>query len=132
MRFKEVLYAEDSPDDVIIFELALKRASLPLHLHQVHDGEEAIAWLCGDGHFADRTKYPLPDILILDLKMPRKSGFDVLEWLRESKRFERMPVVILSSSDDPRDLKRAEELGVTKYFRKSADSEDVIAFLGSK
>jgi CheY-like chemotaxis protein len=131
MRAKKLLYAEDNPDDLFIFSMALKRAALPHQLHAVEDGENAIDWLRGEGEYANREKHPLPDVLILDLKMPRKTGFDVLEWLRDSGQFPHLPVVILSSSDDPRDIKRAQELGVAGYFTKSASCQDVIGYLAS-
>src|ERR1700743_3315837 len=119
MAFKNILYAEDNPDDVVIFKIALRRSGLSPMLNCVDDGEDAIAWLKADGVYADRTQHPLPDVLILDLKMPKKSGFDVLEWLQTSDSFKNLPTIILSSSDDPRDLDRASKLGVTKYFKKS-------------
>jgi CheY-like chemotaxis protein len=126
---KNILYAEDNPDDVFILKLAFKRAGITQMVRSIDDGEDAIAWLRGEGDFANRQQYPLPDLLLLDLKMPRKSGFDVLEWLAESREFQHLPTIILSSSDDPRDLKRAAELGATKYFKKSALCKDVIQYL---
>lgn len=129
MRAKNILYAEDDPDDVVIFKMVFKRATLPQLLRCVEDGERAIAWLSGEGEFANREQYPLPDILILDLKMPKKTGFEVLEWARKTREFERLPVIILSSSDDPRDVKRAYDLGATTYFVKSAAFQDVIQYL---
>jgi CheY-like chemotaxis protein len=129
MRFKNVLYAEDDPNDVFMFSRAFKRATLPAELHTVHDGEEAIDWLDGNGKYADREKFPLPDILILDLKMPKKSGFDVLEWARSKKEFQKLPVVILSSSDVPDDVQRAYRSGAMTYFVKSPAFQDVIHYL---
>jgi CheY-like chemotaxis protein len=129
MDTRNILYAEDNPDDAIILKLAFKRAGLSQIVHTVDDGGEAIAWLRGEGNFAKRDQHPLPSLLILDLKMPRKSGFDVLEWLQTSGEFKHLPTIVLSSSDDPRDMKRATELGVTKYFRKSATCQDLIQFL---
>lgn len=131
MTVKNILYAEDNPDDVIILKISFKRAGLNPTLNCVDDGEDAIAWLNGNGIYADRAAYPLPDILILDLKMPKKSGFDVIEWLRNSNKFGTLPTVILSSSDDPRDIERASRLGVTKYFKKSATCQEVIQYLKS-
>ncbi|HEX3801019.1 MAG TPA: response regulator [Verrucomicrobiae bacterium] len=129
MANKIILYAEDNPDDMLILKMAFKRAGFAHALHCVDDGQEAICWLRGDNRYADRKKYPLPDLLILDLKMPKKSGFDVLEWLKEKDELKHLPVVVLSSSDDARDLKRTAALGVTKYLQKSALCEEVIGFL---
>lgn len=129
MPSKNLLYAEDDPDDVVIFKMAFKRATLPHDLYCVDDGQAAIDWLSGKGDYADRERYPQPDILIVDLKMPKKTGFDVLEWLRSRKEFESLPVIVLSSSDDPGDVKRAYQLGATTYFTKSHSYQDVIQYL---
>lgn len=129
MHSKNILYAEDDPNDVAIFKMAFKRATLPHKLHIVEDGQAAIDWLSGKGEYANRTKFPLPEFLILDLKMPRKTGFDVLEWMRSKPELEKVPTVVLSSSNDPGDLKRAHELGATTYFVKSASYSDVIQYL---
>lgn len=129
MRGKIILYAEDDPNDVIIFKMAFRRATLPHDLHFVEDGQQAVDWLSGNGKYADRETFPLPDILILDLKMPKKTGFDVLEWVRNKREFEILQVIILSSSDVPDDVKRAYQLGATTYFVKSASYQDVIQYL---
>lgn len=129
MQRKNILYAEDDPNDVTIFKLAFKRATLPHSLYTVHDGEMAINWLNGDEEYHDREKHPLPDVLILDLKMPKRTGFEVLDWCRRQKQFDSLPIVVLSSSDEPGDVKRAYELGATTYFVKSVSYADVIQYL---
>ena len=129
MRFKNILYAEDDPNDVIIFTMAFKRAMLPAVLQTVDDGQAAMEWLSGKEEYSDREKFPQPDVLILDLKMPKKNGFEVLEWVRGQKHFETLPVLILSSSDVPEDAQRAYRLGATMYFVKSPSFEDVIQYL---
>ena len=126
---QNILYAEDDPNDVVIFKMAFRRATLPHTVHFVEDGQAAIDWLAGKGKYSDRDKHPLPDILIVDLKMPRKTGFDVLEWVRSQKLFEKLPIVVLSSSDEPKDVKRAYALGATTYFTKSVAYQDVIQYL---
>jgi CheY-like chemotaxis protein len=129
MHGKNILYAEDDPNDVVIFKMAFKRATLPHTLHVVDDGEAAIHWLAGDGKFQDRTEFPLPDVLVIDLKMPRKNGFDVLEWARAKQCLQTLPVVVLSSSDDPGDVKKAYKLGATTYFVKSSSFQELIHYL---
>ena len=129
MQCKNILYAEDDPNDVVIFKMAFKRATLPHSLYIVDDGQAAIDWLSGQGIYGDRENHPLPDVLILDLKMPRKSGFDVLEWCRGHKEFEKLRIFVLSSSDEPSDVKKAYALGVKTYFVKSATYSDVIQYL---
>ena len=126
---KLILLAEDNPDDAFIFEMMIKRAGLLETVRVVQDGHQAINWLGGKGEYADRKKFPIPDLLFLDLKMPIKSGFEVLEWLRGQKQFEKLPVFVLSSSDERTDVKRASELGVTTYFVKSPQLQDVIQYL---
>ena len=129
MRFKNILYAEDDPNDVIIFTVVFKRGMLPAVLRTVDDGQAVVEWLAGKGKYSDREKFPQPDILILDLKMPKKNGFEVLEWVRSQKGFESLPVLILSSSDVPEDAQRAYRLGATTYFVKSPTFQDVIQYL---
>jgi CheY-like chemotaxis protein len=129
MNAKNILVAEDSPDDALIFKMMFQKSNLPHRLFMVEDGEQVISWLDGRNGFASREKFPFPDLLILDLKMPIKTGFEVLEWMRNDKRFKDVPTIILSSSDDPKDLKRANELSATRYFIKSPDLQDVMRFL---
>lgn len=129
MRSKNILLAEDNPDDAFIFQMMVKRSGLSQTFHFVQDGQQAIDWLSGTGEFSDREKFPLPDLLFLDLKMPVKTGFDVLEWVRENGGFENLPVIILSSSDERTDVNRACQLGATSYFVKSPQLRDVIQFL---
>ena len=126
---KTILYAEDDPNDLMIFQMRFNRATLPHSLNVVEDGQAAIDWLSGKGKFSDREKFPLPNLLILDLKMPRKTGFDVLEWVRSNPEFQSMKCIVLSSSDDPGDVKRAYQLGATSYFVKSVSFDELIHYL---
>ena len=128
---KTILVAEDNPDDAFIFKMMFRKAGLPHRLEMVEDGEHVIKWLQGREGYDDRQKYPLPDLLILDLKMPIKTGFEVLDWIQTEERYKNLPTVILSSSDDPKDLKRATDLGVSRYFIKSPHLQDVMQFLKS-
>src|SRR6185436_17018663 len=105
-----VLLAEDDPDDVLLTQIAFDKARLANPLQVVRDGEEAIAYLRGEGKFADRQKYPLPILLLLDLKMPRTHGFQVLEWIRKQPKLGHLPVAVMTSSDHDPDATRAFEL----------------------
>lgn len=129
MSIKNILVAEDNPDDAFIFRMMFRKAALSHRLHMVEDGEDVIQWLEGRNGYSDRERFPLPDLLILDLKMPIKTGFDVLEWMRSNGGYQRIPTVILSSSDDPKDIKRAAELRTTHYFLKSPNLDDVMEYL---
>ncbi len=113
-----VLLVEDDPDDVILTQRAFKKASVANPLHVVTDGEEAVAYLSGQGRFADRAEHPLPMLLLLDLKLLRRSGLEVLEWLRAQPGLRRLPVVVLTSSKESRDVNRAYDLGVNSYLVK--------------
>ena len=87
----------------------------PTLLQVVTDGEEAISYLQGDGKYADRNVYPLPRLMVMDINMPRRSGFEVLEWVKgKSQPLRRMPIIIVSSSDSPADINRAYELGAER------------------
>jgi CheY-like chemotaxis protein len=127
---QNILVAEDNPDDAYIFKIMCKRAGLPHIVHIVENGQQVIDWLSGQSVYSNRAKYPLPDRVLLDLKMPVKTGFETLEWIRAQQSFNQLPVAILSSSDEHKDVKKAYELGATTYFVKSATLKDVIQYLG--
>ena len=124
-----VLLAEDDPDDVLLTQLAFEKARLANPLQVVRDGEEAIAYLKGEGKFADRKCFPRPILLLLDLKMPKVNGFQVLEWLRAQSRQEALPVAIMTSSDHDPDVTRAYELGADSYLTKPPDAEALLALV---
>src|SRR6266480_2789801 len=102
-----ILLAEDREDDIVILRKAFAQTDFPGSLFVVRDGDEAIAYLEGATPYGNRAEYPLPALLLLDLKMPRKSGFEVLAWIREQPGLKRLPVVVLSSSNQNPDINRA-------------------------
>jgi len=122
-----VLLADDSEDDRILFELALRKVPEMRLVDIAHDGDQAIAYLAGRDQFADRQKFPYPHLLFLDLKMPRMSGFDVLQWLKthEPKPF----VTVFSGSELETDVSRALSLGADMYQVKPANCDTYIAVL---
>jgi CheY-like chemotaxis protein len=97
----------------------------------VENGQTAIAYLDGAGKFADRAAYPLPGLVLLDIKLPGLHGFDVLAWVRQDKRFAHLPVAMLSSSDEPGDIHKARQLGANCYIVKQSGYLDVVQFLGA-
>ena len=113
-----VLYAEDEPDDVFFMRLAWEGVEPPGSLMVVKDGQQAIDYLGGKGAFADRGQFPLPELLLLDLKLPIKTGFEVLEWIRRHPTLTGLRVVVVSGSELEGDVARAKSLGVLDYLVK--------------
>ena len=117
-----LLLVEDDPNDVLLIQRAFLKANLPTRLELARDGEEAVAYLaaCGDGVERDPQEpaRPMPLAILLDLKLPRKSGLEVLQWVRHDPRVKWLPVVVLTSSREETDLRRAYELGANSYLIK--------------
>ena len=123
-----ILYAEDDPNDVALVQVAFQVRS-DLDFHFVRDGLEALNYVFGRDKFTDRRIYPLPNLILLDLKMPRLSGFDVLAFLRQHSAFATIPVVVLSSSGLQSDIQKAKDLGAHDYRVKPADIDDMITMV---
>lgn len=120
-----LLLVEDNEDDAFFLRRALKNAGIsqpPVHLP---DGREAIAYLAGDGAYADRVAHPLPDIVFLDLNLPYKTGLQVLEWIRQKPELARIVVIALTSSCEQSDLRRAYQLGANSYIVKPASADEL-------
>lgn len=120
-----VLLVEDDLNDIFLVKRAFKRANLTNPLQVVTDGVEAVQYLIGEGRYVDRQAHPLPHLIIMDLKMPRKTGLEVLEWLKKDGELRRIPVVIVSSSYLPADINRAYELGANAYMVKPVNFQSV-------
>jgi CheY-like chemotaxis protein len=118
-----VLLIDDDPADVFMVQRAFAKLGVAATLKVVNDGEEAIAYLSGRARYADRAEFPLPRILLLDLKMPRKSGFEVLEWIKSQPKLRRLPVIVLTSSNQRADIDRAYDTGANSYLVKTANPE---------
>jgi len=112
-----ILLAEDNRGDTLLVQRAFRQLDAPYVLNVVEHGDAAVDYLAGNGTYADRDRYPLPALLLLDLKMPRRSGFEVMEWLQHQSDIE-LPVVILTSSTDPSEMQRAYQLGAKSYILK--------------
>jgi CheY-like chemotaxis protein len=113
-----ILFVEDNPDDILFLERVFAAAGAEVPLRVVKDGAGAIDYLIAQGKYADRTAYPLPAVILLDLKMPGASGLVVLRWLREQPMLRRLPVVMLTSSAQEEDIAQAYDLGVNSYVVK--------------
>jgi CheY-like chemotaxis protein len=116
-----LLVVEDDPNDVLFVRRGLAKAGVEGSVREARDGEEAVAYLEGKGDFRDRSKHPLPSLVLLDLKLPKKSGLEVLEWLRGRPDLRTIPVVVLTSSRESRDMARARDLGVAAYHVKPVE-----------
>jgi CheY-like chemotaxis protein len=117
----ELLLVDDDPVDVLFFSRAVKGTGLNIHLQTLDSGQQAKDYLEAKGQFADRASHPMPDLIVLDLKMPGVSGFDLLAWRKASSIFSSIPVVILSGMKDAAQAKTAAELGADKYLAKPAE-----------
>ena len=113
-----VLHADDDPNDLLLFKHACGAASLPFVVESVNDGELAVSYLSGSSNYADRTRYPLPALVLLDLKMPRRTGFEVLDWIRAQPTLKRLPVIVLTSSKHEADINWTYEHGANSYLVK--------------
>jgi len=128
-----LLLVEDDPNDVHFFSRGLEKAGLAGSLQVAQDGEEAIDYIEGRGRYENRALHPVPALIVLDLKLPRKGGLEVLRWLRQESRLKEIPVIILTSSKQPSDVAAARALGVTAYEVKLVDyleSCDLIRSIG--
>jgi len=120
---RAILLVEDNEDDVFLMRRALKDAQIANPLFYVEDGEQAISYLSGAGPFSDREKFPMPAVVFLDLKLPLKSGHEVLEWVRKQKEFDSLILIVLTSSNEPSDLKKSYALGANSYLVKPPTPE---------
>ncbi|MDB6026883.1 MAG: response regulator with CheY-like receiver domain and winged-helix DNA-binding domain [Verrucomicrobiales bacterium] len=126
MSGKTILLADDEDNDALLLKRAFKKAAIAVQLMRVKDGEEAMDYLEGKGLYADRTQFPFPDLLLLDIKMPKRSGLEVLKWVREQERFKRLITVVLTSSKQAADVNQAYDLGANSYVVKPVAFQELI------
>jgi CheY-like chemotaxis protein len=116
-----ILVVDDREDDILLIRKAFEKAGVPNPVQYLGGGQEAIDYLSGEGKYANRAEYPLPVLVILDLKMPGTDGFDVLTWIRQQEGIRGLPVVVLTSSNELADVNRAYQLGANSFFVKELD-----------
>lgn len=121
-----ILLVEDDPNDVFLIQRAFRKANLVKPIQVVQDGEAAMQYLSGYSCYGDRDRYPMPMLILLDLKLPRRSGLEVLEWLRQQPQLKRLLVVVLTSSKENSDLNRAYDLGVNSYLVKPVSFDGLL------
>ena len=121
-----VLTVDDSSDDTLLLQRACSRAGVRFTLQAVDDGTKAIAYLSGSEKFSDRSQHPIPDLILLDLKMPVKTGFEVLEWLRNHPEFKDLPVAVFTASQHEGDVREAYRRGATCFLTKPIEYDDLV------
>ena len=124
-----VLLVEDNEDDVELILYAFEKASIGNPLVTVSDGDAAVAYVTASGIYADRDRYPLPALILLDLKLPRRSGFEVLDAIRQHAPSQHTPVVVLTSSDQTTDIERAYQRGANAYLVKPVSRDALLAMV---
>ncbi|MBW4498285.1 MAG: response regulator [Scytonema hyalinum WJT4-NPBG1] len=123
---KTILLVEDEPDARFLIVTSFEFAELPVSFQLVENGQEAINYLSGKQPYANRECYPLPVMILTNIRLPYMSGFDLLEWVKQHPKLQHLPVVVMSVSDDPNHLILAAGLGACSYFVKTSSYDDLI------
>jgi CheY-like chemotaxis protein len=126
---KPILIAEDYADDVLMLEIALRQAGIANPTRAVRDGEETMAYFAGQGAYANRNKFPLPGALFLDLRLPRRNGFEVLQWLRSRAEFNDLLIVILTGARETRFVQHAYQLGANSFIVKPCQPSNIYTLI---
>jgi CheY-like chemotaxis protein len=121
-----ILLAEDEEDYVLLLKKAFTEANVPNPLHVVPTGQEAMAYLRGEGKYASRDEYPLPDLLLLDIKLPGYNGMEITAWVRSQPGLSALRIIILTSSEELRDINDAYRLGANSFLLKPYDFDDLV------
>ena len=124
-----ILVVEDDPNDAYFLQRGLSKSGAAVSARFVDDGEQAIAYLSGVGKYQDRQAHPLPMLVFLDLKLPRLSGHEVLEWIRQQPLLRRLPVIVLTSSAAEADINQAYDSGANSYVVKPSGLQEMIDLL---
>lgn len=125
-----ILIAEDDPNDVRLLELAIRKNGITHPVSVVRDGEEAVDYLEGKAPYNDRHKYPFPNVIITDVKMPRRNGLEVVKWVRNHPKCAVTPIVMLSGSRIEHDVLTAYKLGANSYFTKPGTLDELTKLIG--
>ncbi|EEF62778.1 response regulator [Pedosphaera parvula] len=124
IQTEPILIAEDNPQEVVLLKMALRKNGIEGPIHIVPNGEEVIKYLRADSPYNDRKTYPFPATIFLDLKMPLRDGFGVLEWLKKHPDCAVIPTIVMTCSSEPDDIKRAYRLGANAYMVKPTAIEE--------
>lgn len=119
---------DDSEDDALLMRVAFRQAGLDEPIRHITETDEAFAYLGGEEKYSDRNKFPLPDVIFLDLKMPQTDGFHVIKWIRSQPHLARVFVVVLTNVHDTKLIQLAYQLGANSFLSKQASYEEVLNF----
>jgi len=126
-----ILVVEDNENDVLLIRRTLERSGILNPRHFVKSGEEAINYLVGVGPYANRERFPFPELVLLDLKLVQMDGFEVLKWVRAHPHFKDLRVVVLTSSSNIRDVNKAYQLGANSFLVKPLELENIASFFAT-
>lgn len=126
-----VLHVDDDPNDAALLLAASRKADVRFHIQNVEDGEQAVAYLSGKGKYSDRSRYAIPSLVLLDLKMPRVNGFEILKWIRNHPKLNQLPVIVLSGSELNDDIRLAYAEGANSYLVKPLGFDSLVALIKS-
>src|SRR5436190_12090392 len=126
LRDSAILLVEDDDADILLLRRAFRNARIANPLIEVRDGQAAIQYLSGEGPYADRIRYPIPFLILLDLRLPKLSGFEVLAWIREQPELVDLIIVVLTGSDHVPDVSKAHELGANSYLVKPGTFDELV------
>jgi len=126
-----VLHVDDDPNDTALLQVACARAAVDFEIRNLEDGNEVIDYLSGIGKYADRTRYCLPGLVLLDLKMPRAPGLEILKWIRSDAMLKHLPVIVLSGSELQEDINLAYAGGANSYLVKPDNFESLVNLVKS-
>jgi CheY-like chemotaxis protein len=129
MNMTPILLVEDSEDNVFLVRHAMQKAGITARLEVATSGEQAIEYLGGINGYSDWNQFPLPSIVLLDLKMPGMDGFDVLKWIRQRPGLKALRVAMLTSSDMPSEIKMAHDLGANIFLTKPVQLERLVQIM---
>ena len=126
LRDSAILLVEDDEADIFLLRRAFRNERIANPLIEVRDGQAAIQYLSGEGAYADRTRYPIPFLILLDLRLPKLSGFEVIAWMRDQPQLANLVVVVLTASDHVTDVTKARDLGANSYLVKPGNFEELV------